>query len=85
MTKREMIKRIYAHPLSNVRRGELESLSASSLRELLESPDCGRPQMRGDEPPELTEEDEKLLDRIWASALASNASAKTLSTLTAKV
>jgi hypothetical protein len=67
MTKKDLIKEICAHPWSNFRQEELERLSASSLRELLDSLDSGRPQIRGDEPPELTEGDEMLLDEVWAS------------------
>jgi hypothetical protein len=61
-----MLKKLYVHSTSEFRRGELESLSASSLRELLDSLESGKPEIRGDEPPELTDEEEEILDRIWA-------------------
>jgi hypothetical protein len=67
VTKKELVRRLCAHPSSGFRRRELESQSESSLRELLDSLEFKRPQPRGDEPPELTEEDERLLDQIWAS------------------
>lgn len=66
MTRKELMKKIYAHPSWDFQRRQLESLSASSLRELLDSLDSVHPQTAGDEAPELTDEDEEILDRIWA-------------------
>lgn len=72
MTKNDLIKEICKHPLSDFDKRELESLSASRLRELLDSLNSRHPHMRGDESPEITEEDEVLLDLIWSSIGKSN-------------
>jgi hypothetical protein len=77
--KERLIQRLYVHPLSDYELGELESMNTSDLEHLLLLLDAQkerqsqavseggfiRRQRRGDEPPELDEDDERILDGIW--------------------
>jgi hypothetical protein len=79
MDRTELIKRLYAHPLSEFHPGELERSSTSDLEQLLRllnaykniprgtclEDEYHRAEITGDEPPKLTDEDEEILDRIW--------------------
>jgi hypothetical protein len=80
MNREELIRKLYSHPLSEFQPGELERRDTTDLGRLLRlldgieeaqsSYDSGdnfnKLRLLGDEPPILTEEDEIILDSIWA-------------------
>jgi hypothetical protein len=79
MTRDEMIAKIRAYN-PEYKLEELEGSDTQHLEYLLQSLEMhsaiekrnaerglsNQSQRRGDEPPELTEEDEEILDRVWA-------------------
>jgi len=76
MPREELIRKLYSHPLSEFKHGELERRSTDNLERLLRLLDgigkaqgsydaANKLQMQRDEPPESAEEDDEILDCIW--------------------